>query len=167
MKNLSKHTIVPKNGSDQWNKFSTLLSEKRTLSESKDVLPFFKCSIDLSLLIGHYVPDIRIPDCFAHEFEIYGDFVADLVVGNSEREQYLLVEFENGKPDSVFKKKTKKATPEWAPRFESTNSQLIDWFWKLEDMRTTADFKHTFGSSEATFQGLIVLARTWSFRNRN
>lgn len=35
------------------------------------------------------------PDTFAHEYEIYGDFV----VGDSFRHRYLLVEFENGDRD--------------------------------------------------------------------
>jgi len=159
MKNLAPHVLDPAAGRSQWNDFSNLLSTKPTLSEQKDVLPFFKSRKDLSLLICNYFPNIRKPDRFAHEFEIYGDFVADLVVGDSASKHYLLIEFENGDPNSVFVTKGKKATPDWAPRFEGAHSQLADWLWKLEDMRSTADFQNTFGSRRATFQALIVIGK--------
>lgn len=159
MKNLVAHIFDPVVGRTQWNDFSTMLTSKATLSEQKDVLPFFKSRKDLSLLICNYFPNIKKPDRFAHEFEIYGDFVADLVVGDSTSKHYLLVEFENGEPNSVFKTKGKKATPDWAPRFESAHSQLADWLWKLEDMRSTADFQSTFGSRRAAFQALIVIGK--------
>lgn len=159
MKSLATHAFNSTNGRLEWDDFSTLLKTKATLSEQKDVLPFFKPRKDLSLLICNYFPKIKTPDRFAHEFEIYGDFVADLVVGDSAAKHFLLIEFENGEPDSVFKTKGKKATPDWAPRFESAHSQLVDWLWKLEDMRSTADFQNTFGSRRANFQGLIVIGK--------
>ena len=69
------------------------------------------------------------------------------------------MEFEDGRADSVFKRKGSKATPDWAPRFEGAYSQLVDWLWKLEDMRSTADFTNTFGSHRAKFHGLIVIGK--------
>ncbi len=159
MKNLQAHTLLPSDARMQWIDFSNLLTANPTLSERNDVLPFFNSRKDLSLLICNYFPRIKKADRFAHEFEIYGDFVADLVVGDSKSKHYLLVEFEDGTPDSVFKTKGKKATPDWSPRFEGAHSQLVDWLWKLEDMRSTADFQNTFGNRRATFQGLIVIGK--------
>jgi hypothetical protein len=159
MKNLIHHSLDATNCRKEWDDFDALLKSKTTLSEREDVLPFFKSRMDLSILICTYFPKIKAPDKLAHEYEIYGDFVADLVVGDSSVHHYLLVEFENGAPDSVFKKKGTKATPDWAPRFEGAYSQLVDWLWKLEDMRSTSDFQSTFGSRQATFQGLIVIGK--------
>jgi hypothetical protein len=143
----------------EWNDYSLLLSSHSRLSERSHVLPFFKRRHDLSLFISSYFPTILAPDVLAHEFQIYGDFVADLVVGDSKAQQYLLVEFEDGAPDSIFKRKGKKATPDWSPRIQSAYSQLTDWFWKLEDMRSTADFASTFGDRRAKFHGLIVIGK--------
>lgn len=143
-----------------------MLAAKPTLSEKDDVLPFFKSSKDLSLLICTYLPNIKKPDRIAHEYQIDGDFVADLVVGDSAGHRYLLVEFENGRPDSIFQQKSKKATPEWAQRFEGAYSQLIDWLWKLEDKRSTADFQNTFGDRRATFQGLIVIGKAMNLSHQ-
>lgn len=166
MKNLVPHVFDPAVGRLEWNDFSSLLAAKPTLSEQKDVLPFFKSRKDLSILICNYFPNIKKPDRFAHEFHIYGDFVADLVVGDSAANHYLLIEFENGTPNSVFVTKGKKATPDWAPRFESAHSQIADWLWKLEDMRSTADFQSTFGNRRATFQALIVIGKGMSLSSQ-
>jgi hypothetical protein len=159
MKLLVPHKFNAKQCRTEWNAFSAMLSANATLSERNDVLPLFKSSPNLSLLICSYFPKVKAPDCLAHEYPIDGDFVADLVVGDSSVHHYLLIEFENGAPDSIFKRKGSKATPDWAPRFEGAYSQLIDWLWKLEDKRSTAAFSSTFGDRRATFQGLIVIGK--------
>lgn len=159
MKNLRAHAINAQNCRKEWQAFSNLLAANPTLSERGHILPFFKKNHDLSALICNYFPKITNPDRLAHEFQIYGDFVADLIVGDSTEHRYVLIEFENGAADSIFKKKKGKATPDWASRFEGAYSQLTDWLWKLEDMRSTGDFQNTFGSRRATFQGLIVIGK--------
>jgi len=159
MKDLIVHSLSAANCRKEWEEFNDLLKTNTVLDEQRDVLPFFKKRHDLSTLICNYFPKIGNPNRLAHEYEIYGDFVADLVVGDSMVKQYVLIEFENGAPDSVFTKKGKKATPDWSPRFEAAYSQLVDWLWKLEDMRSTSDFQNTFGSRRATFQGLIIIGK--------
>lgn len=166
MKALTAHTFKSTDARTQWNEFDLLLKSKPTLSEQKDVLPFFKRRKDLSLLICNYFPNIKFHDRYAHEFQIYGDFVADLVVGDSASKHYLLVEFEDGNPNSVFRRKGAKATPDWSPRFEGAYSQLVDWLWKLEDMRSTAHFQSAFGSRRATFQGLIVIGKNMALTDQ-
>lgn len=159
MKHLQHGPINGSHCRSEWNDYVTMLTGKQELSERNDVLPFFKKSHNLSLLICTYFPHITTPDCFAHEYQIDGDFVADLIVGDSVKKKYLLVEFENGTKEGVFKTSGKKATPEWTARFEGAHSQLIDWLWKLEDKRSTADFANTFGSRRATFSSLIVIGK--------
>jgi Domain of unknown function (DUF4263) len=159
MKGLLNHSFDATVARAQWQEYVALLKSKSTLSEFKDVLPFFKARVDLSLLISNYFPSIRNADVHAHEFQIYGDFRADLIVGDFNAGSFLLVEFENGSPDSIFQSVGAKANPDWARRFEAAYSQLIDWLWKLEDMRVTAAFEHTFGRRDAKFQGLIVAGK--------
>lgn len=159
MKNLQPHIIDPLNCRVEWDAYETLLKTNPTLAEQKDVLPFFKDRKDLSLLMCNYFPKFSVADRFAHEFSLDGQFVADLIVGDSKKHHYLLVEFEEGRPDSIFKQKGKKATLDWAARIENAYSQLVDWLWKLEDKRSTADFTNTFGNRRATFQGLIVIGK--------
>jgi hypothetical protein len=95
-KNLKTHLFDATQCRQEWYEFEDLLKSKSKLEERKDVLPFFKKRHDLSMLICNYFPKVVEPNTFAHEYAIYGDFVADLVVGDSSRHRYLLVEFENG-----------------------------------------------------------------------
>jgi len=157
VKTLTPHIINPLMSRAQWQQLKTLLASNPVLDERKDILPFFSARHDLSLLISYYYPAIRNPDVIAHEFPIGGDFKADLVVGDSTTKQYLLVEFENASSASIFS--GRKSKKDWAKRFEGAFSQLVDWMWKLEDMRSTNDFLHTFGDRDASFHGLILIGK--------
>src|SRR4051794_22844499 len=102
MKNLRSHAFDATKCRGELTEYQKLLRTKVTLSEQQDVLPFFKSRHDLSLLICTYFPEISNPDCYAHEYSIDGDFVADLVVGDATANRFVLVEFENGTPESIF-----------------------------------------------------------------
>ncbi|HDR2162941.1 MAG: Shedu immune nuclease family protein [Kluyvera cryocrescens] len=166
MKLLQNHKYSKVNAKKQLAAYAALVSQKTTFSEQKDVLPFFKQSPDLNLLICYHLPKMRTADCFATEFDIYGDFKADLIVGDRAKNSYLLVEFEDGTPDSIFKKKAGKSTPDWSRRFEGAHSQLMDWLWKLDDMRQTNDFRNTFGNSSAKFSGIIITGKNMTLDNQ-
>lgn len=159
MKSLTKHAFSAPDCRKEWKEFKSLLKTHSKLKEAAHVLPFFKHRDNLSLLISIYFPNIRNVDVLAHEFLIGGDFVADLVIGDSSTNNYLLIEFEDGNPESVFKKKKTKSTPDWARRDEGAFSQLIDWLWKLDDMRSSGTFSATFGARDAKFQGLIIIGK--------
>jgi hypothetical protein len=166
MKNLTPHVFDKHKCRQEWNEFDQHLKKYPVLEENKHVLPFFKVRRDLSMLIAKYIPRAANADVLAHEYPLYGDFKADLIVGDSSTHNYLLVEFEDGRPDSIFKKKAGKATPEWAPRFECAFSQLVDWLWMLDDMRSTGRFKTDFGDPRAKFHGLIVLGKGVALDNQ-
>lgn len=162
MKKLIPHVFDKHMCRQQWNELDQHIKKYPILDENRQVLPFFKTRHDLSLLVGQYIPRTINPDVLAHEYPLYGDFKADLIVGDASTRNYLLVEFEDGRPDSIFKKKKGKATPDWAPRFECAFSQLVDWLWKLDDMRSTDAFTNAFGDRHAKFHGLIVIGKGMS-----
>jgi hypothetical protein len=159
MKILQPHTFNATHARQEWEDYKNFLHAKVELDEQKDILPFFAQRHDLSLLISRYFSKTATANCFAHEFDIFGSFRADLIIGDRKKHRYVLVEFENGASNSVFKIKGKKATPDWSTRLESAYSQLTDWLWKLENMRNTPDFLHLFGSHRASFYGLIVIGK--------
>jgi len=103
MKRLINHTFDASLARSQWHEYVTLMQSNPVLKEARDVLPFFKTRPDISLLIANYFPAIRNPNVLAHEFTIYGDFCADLIVGDFFTSIFLLIEFEDGSHDSIFK----------------------------------------------------------------
>ena len=105
-------------------------------------------------------------DLLALEYDLFGDFVCDLVVGDSRTNSYLLVEFEDAKPDSLFVKKHNKSTPDWSPRFERGFSQVVDWFWRLSDAEKSDDYHHRFGTRRATMHGMVVVGRDQQLADR-
>lgn len=140
-------------------KFKVLL-QKDELRERDDILPFFKENKHLSAFLGVYHPEIINFDLIKHEFCLFGDFYADLVVGDSEKSSFCFIEFEDARKESIFKKNFNKSTLEWSPRFEHGFSQLVDWFWRIDDYRRTQQLKNIFGNDESfSFTGLLIIGR--------
>ncbi|MBK9460637.1 MAG: DUF4263 domain-containing protein [Chitinophagales bacterium] len=137
--------------------FKQLLT-KPNLEESKDILPFFKEKKHLVAQIGTLVPDMQTPDKIAYEFDIFGDFKSDCVVGDSKGQNYCFIEFEDANEKSVFVQKKGKYKPEFSPRFEHGFSQIVDWFYKLDGLHFR-DFKERFGSSEINYHGILIIGR--------
>jgi Domain of unknown function (DUF4263) len=143
--------------------FKILLDRHKsgTLREKEHVLPFFRESRNLAALIGYLRSDCFLIDRIAYEFDIFGDHAADLVVGDSNRQAYGFVEFEDAVPDSIFRKEAKKSTLVWASRYERGYSQIIDWFWKLDDLVKTNTMRHRFEGAESIhYYGLLVIGRS-------
>lgn len=96
----------------------------------------------------------------AFRFPFFGDYTADLVLGNKAVGEFCVVEFEEGGRDSVFKKQPGRGNPEWSTRFEHGFSQLADWFFHLDDYKGTKGFARTFGSGHIRFSALLVIGRS-------
>ena len=156
MKAFVHHAFDAENYRKELASFTHWLASNATLDESKDILPFFRRHPNLTVSISQYISKMKDANLLAYEFPVFGDFVADLIVGDAKSHNYLLIEFENANPHSIFKARKGKSKPEWASRFEHAFSQILDWMWKLEDMRSTTDFENVFGSRHAKFHGLII-----------
>lgn len=159
MKLFEGQTFSLKTCLEEVTQFAALLESQSELSEREHVLPFFRKRPQLAALIGTYVPDIANPDLVAFEYDLFGDFVCDLAVGDSYSKTFLLVEFEDARPKSLFISDRGRTTPEWAPRLEHGISQVIDWFWKLSDAEKSDDYENRFGTRRAAIHGLVVVGR--------
>jgi hypothetical protein len=139
-------------------RFRDLLASREYLSERKDIQPLFKeCSYLTAYLGTTFRLNIGIAQQIATEFEIVGDCAADIVLGNRERE-FCFVELEDGDPTSVLVKKA-RSMKEWGPRLEHGFSQLVDWFYLLDDFKQTARFQKNFGYGHIDFVGLLLIGR--------
>jgi hypothetical protein len=141
-----------------------LLAINRGLQERKQVIPFFKQRLQLSAFLGSYHPEIVRYDLVAHELPLFGDFVADLVVGDSKNNAFAFIEFEDAASGSIFVTKKgkgkEKATPDWSSRFEHGFSQLVDRFFKLHEQAQAVEFEHKFGTRTIRHHGILIIGRT-------
>ncbi len=143
--------------------FKSLLDQFRsgTLKERESILKFFAEHPNLAALVGYVDRNVGHVDRMAFEFDFFGDYAADLALGDSKKGQYCFVEFENAAPDSIFKKVGRKASLEWSNRFDHGYSQIIDWFWKLHDLARTEAGRSRFGYHRAfNYSGLLVIGRS-------
>lgn len=101
MKNLDSFHIDIKLCWVELEEFENLLRDNKELNERKDILPFFKEIPHLSASIGWYSPDSYCNQ-IKHEFTLFGDFRADLVVGDYVNNIYCFIEFEDATEDSIF-----------------------------------------------------------------
>ncbi len=160
MKQFDTIRFDPEQCAHEAEELRALLAANVSLTERKQILPFFKARKHLSAYLGSYHPGIVRYDLVAHELALFGDFTCDLVVGDSKSKAFAFIEFEDAAPESIFVKKGAKATPEWAPRFEKGFSQLVDWFFKLHEQGPTPTFETLFGSRSIQALGLLVVGRT-------
>ncbi len=159
MKEFAKVNFDPVICRFQLEEFKELLQQKQSLSEKNDILPFFRERTQLSVFLGSYHKNIERLNRVAFEYDIFGDFAADLVVGDSRKKSYCFIEFEDARPNSVFVSKTGKYCPDWSPRFEKGFSQIIDWFWKIDDFERTDDFENRFGGRRIDYIGMLIIGR--------
>ena len=159
MKGLDSFNLDIKKCLVELEEFEKLLLNNKELKESKDILPFFKQRLHLSAFIGFYVPQIIRFNQIKQEFTFFGDFLAYLAIGDSVNNTYCFIEFEDATKNSIFVNKKGKTTSEWSARFEHGFSQIIDWFWKIDDYKNTSLARSIFGSENIEFYGILVIGR--------
>jgi antiviral defense system Shedu protein SduA len=160
MKKLADIAYDPGRGAQELREFGDLLASRAELAERADIQQFFKDRRHLSALVGTCGPHGSVADCLAFEFPIVGDFTADLVAGNRAPQAFLMVELEDAKRNSVFKKAGDRAAKDWSTQFNRGFSQIVDWFCSLDDFRRTRRFTRDFGSGHVRFSGLLVIGRS-------
>lgn len=139
--------------------FEVLLNSKVDLSEKDDILPFFRAHEILASQIGSVIPQLNPPDKIAFEFDIFGDFASDLTVGNSSKNIYCFIEFEDARKNSLFLDET-KYKPSFGRRLEHGYSQIIDWFCKLEGLQRSQDMIDRFNNHTIDFYGFLIIGRS-------
>ncbi len=135
------------------------LGRHQQLEEKKHIRPFFRKRRHLSALIAAYNPNVIRFNRIAFEYPLFGDFACDLVVGDSVKHAYSFIEFEDASPNSLFIKQGKKATREWSPRFDHGYSQIVDWFYKLNDLEKSDDYVARFGVRSISYSGILIVGR--------
>jgi hypothetical protein len=159
MKSFDSLEFDPQQCQAELAEFRTLLKENEWLGERKHILPFFRERRHLSAFIGTYHHKIGAFDRIAFELSISGDFTCDLAVGHANKQAYCFIEFEAALERSIFARRNRHVS-EWGRDFERGYSQIIDWFWKLEEQAGTSTFNQIFGSPSPDFMGILVIGRS-------
>jgi hypothetical protein len=144
--------------------FDALLKSKADLAERADIQPFFKANKHLTAYIGTLYLNIAVATEICFEFDLAGDFRADILLGSKKANQFCVVEFEPGEQDAIFKKRADRKNPEWSARFEHAFSQIVDWFYSFEDQKNTAAFQNTLAPERSRFRAcsLWVARAAWT-----
>ena len=139
--------------------FEQFLNKTTTLQEQADILPFFRHRRHLAARIGSAVHNLKQPDKIAYEYDLFGDYVCDLVVGSSQTDDYCFIEFENATVDSIFTKKKGRYEPYYSCRFEQGYSQIADWFYQLTDVSESQMTKR-FDKPRINYYGVLIIGRS-------
>ena len=126
--------------------------------------PFFKGRPQLCGMIA--IAHGLAPNKIARQYDVFGDFKADFVLGDSERSTFLFIELEGASAGSLFQK-TNRETTVWGPGISAGFYQIIDWFWKLNDQSSTKDFEERFGNRNANISGIIIVGRSQDIEERD
>lgn len=159
MKTFDDFSFNPDQCRKELLEFRQLLSRKRDLSETRDLLPLFKKSKHLIALLGTFNPSVTNIDKVAYEYDLFGDFVCDFAVGDSENLAYCFIEFEDATKNSVFSP-SQRPTSEWGRRFEKGFSQIVDWGLQLDQCRVLDDFEIRFGSRTIDSHSVLIVGRS-------
>ncbi len=103
-KELQEIAFDPGRCNTELAEFKKLLDSKQQLEERSDIQRFFERHRQLAAFIGTYAPDIGPAKLIAFQFPFLGDFSADIVLGNRDTGTFCVIEFEDGKSNSIFKK---------------------------------------------------------------
>ena len=160
MKEFEPIMFDPRKCREELDRFKALLTTHEELSEREDVQPLFKECRQLSAFIGTCLPNIGPANRLADEFDIFGDYAADLVIGNFERKTFCAIELEDARSNSIFDKSPARATSQWGRRFNQGFDQLADWFFSFDDHKGSAGFTKHFGSGHIEFFGLLLIGRS-------
>ena len=151
MKRLEPITLDLNRCRDELTAFKTLLDrhESETLREKEHVLPFFRKHRNIAALIG-----FSIQTAFASIGSLLSSTSSAITppTSLSAMRPGRHMASSNSRmlrPDSVFRKGGKKDTLVWASRFEQGSSQIIDWFWKLDDLARTDTLRHRFEGAKS------------------
>lgn len=154
---LSLDTSILRQNLDE---LENLLKSETHLKERDQIAPFFKTRPHLCAAIGYGNNAVELPNCWASELDLFGDFICDAASGDTESNAYTLIEFEDAREYSIFTKlEDGKSMKRWSSRFEHGSSQLVDWAWRLSDETNSSAFRRIFGANSPTIHLILIVGR--------
>lgn len=140
--------------------FKNLLSDPIREFEEAELQKFFMDHPNLILLMGKFGHNLN-PCSYKDELNLFNEFFADFSVSNKKKNTYVFVELEHAKRNSIFNQVSNKGTTriEWSPVFEHGYSQIINWFYRLDDYSRTNKLEEEFGVKKFDYVGILIVGR--------
>lgn len=150
----------------QLRELQDFLTTNREIKEGGEngLQKFFSDRPNLILLLGYWHFGLE-PAFYKPEVNLFSnEFRADFVVADRQKKKFVFVEFEDATEDSIFKLKSKNpdsanTSYEWSSRYEHGLSQVIDWYYRMDDYERTNKFEEYFGHRQINYVGLLVIGR--------
>jgi len=101
---------------------------------------------------------LQAPDMIKFELALKGMFRTDLVLGNDGTRRFGLIEFEDARENSIFKKGTAQYRY-WSPRIEHGFSQILDWAWVRADHPSDSVLVSGFGGQITASAYAVICGR--------
>lgn len=139
--------------------FAVMLASKPS-HEEREFLDLFGRCPHLASAVGHINAAINSPDLVAVERPIFS-FRCDIAVGQSSTGDFTIIELEDAKQNSIFKRTDRnRAYPSWSGRYEAGFSQLLDWAWRIEHERPPAvTLEPIFGTTDPDIHYVLIIGR--------
>lgn len=139
--------------------FRRFLSSNRR-AERAEFLPFFAGRKQLCAQLATLLDRVSFGNCVATEMSLWGDFKCDLVSGNPNDRGFILVEFEDASPTSLFRPIKGRKNNCWGSRVEAGLSQVIDWLFRIDGEGSSDRMERDFGVRHFTKMGIVVVGRS-------
>jgi len=139
-----------------------LLKEGNLANERAQILPFFKNHPILCNVLKAAIGQDKSGE-YAFELRLLQGYQADLVIIQrthaSQPNKVLLVEFESGSPNTLFRVDTPRRTHKrLGTKVVDAMTQIVDWLYDFDESRKHDHYLDLFGENP-TFSYLIVAGR--------
>ena len=136
------------------------IKERRELEEKEHLQIFFNNHPIVLCTLAHLVEMSELDvDEMQFEFDLWGNFRCDVGFGNSTTNTYCLIELEGAQKNSLFKNKPKNY-PKYSDRLECGYSQIIDWFFKIDEIKNTSGIKRRFAGEYPRVNAVLIIGRS-------
>lgn len=98
------------------------------------------------------------PDLIKFELTLQGLFRTDLAFGNDATRQFVLIEFEDAREDSIFSG-GKNQYRYWSRRLDHGVGQVVDWAWLRADNPNAIVLTNAFGGNISDSTYVVVCGR--------
>jgi hypothetical protein len=136
--------------------FKTWLSDQTFFGETAAV-DEIKARPQMCCLLGANA-GIHAPDLIKFELELKGIFRTDLALGHDASRKFALIEFEDAKEDSLFRKATSQYRY-WGRRLEQGFGQIVDWAWVRNENPNDSILQGAFGGRINNSAYIVICGR--------